>query len=165
VAAVSAVNCARARFHSVARWSLPIVAALSLPSCKTPSLLCVAPSGLNRLTITTEPGTNGGLATEIDLVFVTNKKVYKTIELMKASDYFAQREQLVRDFPSGFKIRSFGLEPTQHQTAYKTEPPCGLVGTLLFINYDNEKPNRIRLKKTKSGTLALGPTEFAWRPK
>jgi hypothetical protein len=82
----------------MAGWSLPILAAVSLASCKTPETLCVALSGLNRLTITTEPGTNGGLATEIDLVFVTDKKLYKTIGEMKARDYFTQREQMVRDF-------------------------------------------------------------------
>jgi hypothetical protein len=149
----------------MARWSLPILAAVSLTSCKTPKLLCVAPAGLNRLTIISEPGTNGGLAVEIDLVFVTNKKVYKAIGEMKARDYFGQREQIARDFPSGFKIRSFGLEQTQRQIAYKTEPPCNLVGTLLFVNYNNDKPNRIRLKKGKAGTLALGPDDFTWRPK
>ena len=165
MAAVSAANGARARFATMAGWSLPILAAVSLTSCKTPKSLCVTPAGLNRLTITTEPGTNGGLAVEIDLVFVTNKKVYKAIGEMKARDYFAQREQMVRDFPNGFKIRSFGLEQTQRQIAYKTEPPCNLVGTLLFVNYNNDKPNRIRLKKSKAGTLVLRPDDFAWRPK
>lgn len=139
--------------------------AASLASCRTPELLCAAPSGLNRLTITAEPGTNGGLAVEIDLVFVTNENVYKAIGEMKARDYFAQRDQMVRDFPTGFKVRSFGLEQTQRQIAYKTEPPCNVVGTLLFVHYNNDKPNRIRLKKEKAGTLALGPDDFAWRPK
>lgn len=141
------------------------MAAMSLPSCATPKAHCIAPSGLNRLTITTESGTNGGLATEIDLVFVTSTKAYKTIEQMNARDYFAQREQIVRDFPTGFKIRSFGLEQTQRQIDYNTEPPCNLVGTLLFVNYNNDKPNRIRLSKVKAGTLALGVDDFTWRPK
>lgn len=162
---MSAASGARTRLKTIAGWSLPILAAVSLTSCKTPKLLCVAPGGLNRLTIISEPGTNGGLAVEIDLVFVTNKKVYKAIGEMKARDYFAQREQMLRDFPNGFKIRSFGLEQTQRQIAYKTEPPCNLVGTLLFVNYNNDKPNRIRLKKGKVGTLALGPDDFTWRPK
>jgi hypothetical protein len=153
------------RCSAIAKWSLPILAAISLPSCETPKSLCVAPSGLNRLTITTEPGTNGGLATEIDLVFVTSKKAYKRIEQMKARDYFAQREQMARDFPSGFKIRSFGLEQNQRLIAYNTEPPCNLAGTLLFVNYNNDKPNRIRLNKVKTGTLALGPEDFTWSPK
>lgn len=140
-----------------------MLAAMALISCRTPDLLCVAPSGLERLTIITEPGANGGLATEIDLVFVTDKKVYGTIEQMKARDYFAQREQMVRDFPKGFRIRSFGLEQTQRQIAYKTEPPCNLVGTLMFVNYNNDKPNRPRLGKAKAGTLVLGPDDFTWR--
>jgi hypothetical protein len=150
------------RFGWIARWSLPVFATLSFSSCKTPKFLCVAPSGLNRLTILTEPATNGGMATEIDLVFVTDKKVLKTIEQLKARDYFAQREQMVRDFSSGFKIRSFGLEPTQREVAYKTQPPCNLVGTLLFVNYNNDKPNRIKLKKAGSGTLSLGADDFTW---
>jgi type VI secretion system protein len=148
----------------IARWSLPILAAMSLPSCKTPELLCVAPSGLSRLTITTEPGTNGGVATEVDLVFVTNKTMYRMLAQMNARDYFAQREQMVRDFPHGFKIRSFGLEPTQREIAYRTEPPCNLAGTLVFTNYNNDKPNRIRIDKARAGTLALGPDDFTWRP-
>jgi type VI secretion system protein len=148
----------------MAIWSLPMLAAVSLASCKTAELLCAAPSGLNQLTITTEPGTNGGLAIEIDLVFVTNKKLYKTIGEMNARDYFAQREQMVRDFPSGFKIKSFGLEETQRKIGYKTQPPCNLVGALLFVNYNNDKPNRIRLRKETAGTLALGPEDFTWRP-
>jgi type VI secretion system protein len=152
------------RAVAVARGWLLMLAAMSLASCATPNFLCVAPSGLGRLTITTEPGANGGLATEVDLVFVTDNRVYERIGQMKARDYFAQREQMVRDFPSGFKIRSFGLEPTQRQIAYKTEPPCNLVGTLLFVNYNNDKPNRIRLKKAKAGTLALGPDDFTWHP-
>jgi type VI secretion system protein len=147
----------------MARWSLPILAVFSFPACKTPSFLCIKPSGLHRLTIITEPGTNGGLATEIDLVFVTDKKVLKAIEQLKARDYFAQREQMKRDFPTGFKLREFGLEPTQRQIAYNTEPPCNLVGTLVFVNYNNDQPNRIKLKNTKSGTLALGAQDFTWR--
>jgi type VI secretion system protein len=142
---------------------VPILAALALPSCETTRSLCIAPSGLNRLTVTTEPGTNGGLATEIDLVFVTSRKLYRTIGEMKARDYFAQREQLVREFPSGFKIRSFGIEQSQRQIDYKTDPPCGLAGTLLFVNYNNDRPNRVRLGEVKAGTLALGP-DFTWLP-
>jgi type VI secretion system protein len=153
------------RFYRTARWSLPILTALCLSSCKTPQFLCVAPSGLNRLTIVTEPGTNGGMATEIDLVFVTDKKVLKTIEQLKARDYFAQREQMDRDFPTGFKRRSFGLEPSQRQIAYKTQPPCNLVGTLIFVNYNNDKPNRLKIKKVSNGTLALGADDFVWRAK
>ncbi len=148
----------------MARWSLPILAAVSLASCRTPESLCVAPSALNRLTVTAEPGMNGGLATEIDLVFVTSRKAFETIGKMKARDYFAQREQMVRDFPTGLRIRSFGLEPAQRQVAYKTEPPCNLVGALLFVNYDNDRPNRVRLGNAKAGTLALGADDFTWHP-
>jgi hypothetical protein len=148
---------------TLAGWSVAMLAAMSLASCKTPESLCLAPSGLNRLTITTQPGANGGLATEIDLVFVTSRKVYEAIGEMKARDYFAQRERMVRDFPTGLEIRSFGLEQGQRQIAYKTEPPCNLVGTLLFVNYNNDRPNRIRLGKAKAGRLALGLDDFTWQ--
>ena len=141
-----------------------MLAAMSLQSCRTPDRLCVAPSGLKRLTITTEPGANGGLAIEVDLVFVTDVKAYSSIEQMKARDYFAKREQMVRNFPKHFRIRSFGLEQTQRQIDYKTEPPCDLVGTFLFVNYNNDRPNRVRLKDAKAGRLALGPDDFTWRP-
>ncbi len=109
-------------------------------------------------------GRQGGLATEIDLVFVTDQTLYGTIAGMKARDYFARREQIVREFPKGLRIRTFELEAAQRQIAYKTEPPCGIVGTLLFVNYDNDQPNRIRLEKAKGGTLVFGPDDFTWSP-
>jgi hypothetical protein len=155
----------RPRFAAIARWSLPVAAAMALPSCETTKRPCVAQSGLDRLTIITEPGTNGGLATEIDLVFITSKKTYEALQQMNARDYFAQRERMVRDFPTGLKIRSFGLEQTQRQIDYRTEPPCHLVGTLLFVHYNNDRPNRISVGKAKAGRLVLGPDDFTWRPK
>lgn len=160
--------------RTVRAWLMPVLALSVLASCRTPSFLCVAPSGLRDLTIKTDSGSNNGQAIDIDLLYFTNKDALKTVEALKARDYFAQKEQLRRNYPTEFKRYEFGFEPTQYRDAeigknktkqqrksYKIQPPCNLAGTLLFVDYNNDlTDHRVNLTKTKKFTLVLGPDDF-----
>lgn len=164
------------RARHAAAGAVLVASCLLLSSCKTPSFLCVKPSGLRALTVLTTASTNDGLAPRIDVVFVTDKAALKLVEKLKAREYFAQKEQLVRDFPKGIRIQEFGLEPTQYiapsrakaagkdvSKAQLIDPPCNLAGSMLFVDYNNDAPNRVKLTKAKAGTLVLGPDDFTWQ--
>jgi hypothetical protein len=139
---------------------------LSLSGCKTPKLLCFSSSGLQRLTITSTAGTNHGRPIAVDLVYVTDRKILAAIEKLKARDYFAVRTQLQRDYPKGLAIRGWELQAGQQVLADTVGAPCNLAGTFLFADFAGEpaEDNRLRLRKVKRGTLALGEAGFSWTP-
>lgn len=166
----------RARRRPGARVLATLFAAAALTSCKTPSFLCISPSGLSSLAVHSDVNTNNGQALQFDVLFITDKAALKTISALKARDYFAQKDQLKRDFPTAVRIRELGLEPAQfvdpslRKTSgkdagviYDFDPPCNLAGTLLFVDYNNDAPNRVKLTKAKAGTLTLGTDDFTWR--
>lgn len=135
-----------------------------LSGCKTPSFLCFSSGGLKRLTITSAPDSNAGRPIAIDLVYVTDKKIVPAIEGLKARNYFATREQLLRDFPRGLARRGWELQAGQQVVFEPVSSPCNLAGTFLFVDMGGSPPqdNRVRLGKVKAGVLTIGANDFDW---
>ena len=153
-----------------------LAAAMMLGSCKTPSFLCVKPSGLRHLAIQTDATIDNGLAPRIDLLFITDKAVLKTVKQKTAAEYFDAKKQLNLDYPKAITTKELGLRSKQYLDPTKRsdmsedmrrviaiDPPCNLAGTLLFVDYNNDAPNRVALTKAKSGTLELHNDSFVYR--
>jgi type VI secretion system protein len=141
------------------------LALATLSGCKTPSFLCFKSSGLGQIVLlNSDPSNNGGRPIAVDLVFVTDKKVLQAIAKLKASEYFALREQFRRDFTKGYEIQSWELTPGQFDGPKSTSAPCNLVGTLVFADYSSEGDHRISIGKVRSGTVVLGAEDLNWVP-
>jgi type VI secretion system protein len=140
---------------ALARGAAPILAAMALQSCATLGPSCAASSGLKRLTIVAELDANGGLPVATDVVLVTSAEAFDAVKGLDARTYFAGRDQLRGDFPKDLKILSFEVSPGQQSVAELPDPSCDAVATLLFANYDNNAPNRLRLGPARAGRLRL----------
>ena len=131
-----------------------------LGACRTPAMLCWAPAGLRRVTIDTSARTNDGRPTTINLLLVTDKAVLEILSKRTSDEYFAQRDQLLLDHPQGFVRRTWELPADMWVKAEDGPVPCNIAGTLVFANFLDGGPHRIRLPKGKEGTLTLGPETF-----
>jgi hypothetical protein len=136
-------------------------AAVSLAACSTPSWLCYFPSGVNSLTILTQPETNMDRAIAVDLVFVTQDPPAQEIGKLSARDYFIRRTQLLRDYPAALNVRSWELAPEQVVLKADVDPPCNLVQTYLFAGYATEGDHRAALGRASSAEITLGADDLA----
>lgn len=135
---------------------------VSLAGCATIGLQCLKPAAPHDITIRSDPDSNGGRPVAIDLLFITDRAALQSIGKLKAHDYFLLRDQLRRDFPKGFQIRSWEVQSGQYVGKTDIKPPCPLVGALLFANFSSEGDHRLSLAKTGSGTIVLGADDFSW---
>lgn len=139
-----------------------MLALVSLASCRTPKLLCFAPTGLKEIGLRSDPGANGGRPVGVELVLVTQKKVLAEVGDLKARDYFARRALLTRKFPKGWLRRSWELQAGQYVPATAIKPPCNLQATMIFADYAGEVDATLRLEKAERGTLVLKDDGIAW---
>lgn len=136
-----------------------------LAACQTLPVPCVRPSGLRAIDINSRPESNDGRPIAIDLVYVTAKPAAAAISKLRARDYFALHDQLLRDYPRDVRTRRWEIQAGQQVAASKVTPPCGLHGTYLFASYQSAGDHRISVGKAKAGALTLGEQEIAWTPK
>lgn len=153
----------RRRWPRAARW-LALALGAGVAGCSTPSWLCVSPPGPTRATLIAEPGANGGSAVAVDLLFINDPLAAKQIAGLSAADYFAQREQLQRDFSSGIATRSWGLAPGQIVRNTPLDAPCNRAATLLFARYLSPGAHRQALKTGGAIVVDLGPQDFTVTP-
>jgi hypothetical protein len=138
-----------------------LTAVVPLAACSTPSWLCYLPSGVNRLTIVTQPDTNMDRAIAVDLVFVTQDPPAQEIGKLSARDYFMRRAQLLRDYPAAVNVRSWELAPEQLVLKADADPPCNLVQTYLFAGYATDGDHRATLSGASSVEVTLGADDLA----
>ncbi|KAK3172158.1 hypothetical protein Dsin_033165 [Dipteronia sinensis] len=148
--------------HSV-RSALVLATLCGLASCKTPKLLCLAPSGLKEIAVRSDATANGGRPIAVDLLFVTDKKVMAEVGDLKARDYFARRPQLVRKYRKGWLRTSWELQTGQYVPAERIKPPCNLIATLVLADYAGEATDVLRLEKAKTGTLLVQDDGLHWQ--
>ncbi len=136
-----------------------------LSGCRTPSYLCVAPGGFKRLEIASDRSSNGGRPIAVDVVFATAKPAAAALSDLKARDYYAQYDQLRRDFPRDLKSARWEIQAGQQVRAAKLSPPCNVAGTFLFANYQSDGVHRVAIGKAKKGVLKLRADDIGWSAK
>ena len=139
-----------------------LMAAAQLAACATPRALCARGSVPRAIAINSEPGTNHGRPIAVDLVFATDPSVSRALSALTARDYFGQREQLRVRFPKGLMMVSWELQAGQYVPNTGLEPPCGVLGTLIFADYASAGDHRISLHGARAGTLVLGADDMSW---
>jgi type VI secretion system protein len=146
------------------RTTVSLLAALALAGCSTPSWLCLAPPGPNKVTLVAEPDANGNAAIAVDLLFITDTVAAQQIAGLSAQDYFVRRSQLKRDFPAGVQIHSWELAPGQIERDSPVSATCNRASTLLFARYATPGDHRQVLTAASSIVVLLGATDFTVSP-
>jgi type VI secretion system protein len=160
------------RGHDPARPRRPAIGAVPglllmascVAGCSTPGWLCYLPPGPSTITLIAEPDANADSAIAVDLVFVSDKTVAQQIATLPAQQYFARRDQLERDFPTGFQVRSWQLAPGQVARQAPTDPTCNRVATLLFVRLSSPGDHRMALATSGSPVVSMNSQDFKVTP-
>ncbi|MBK8174259.1 MAG: hypothetical protein IPK66_02905 [Rhodospirillales bacterium] len=151
------------KFRSIAQAPcIVLLGTAGLAACTSLSrTLCIAPDGPNTVSIVADENSNRDRAVAVDLVFVSDALLAGEIVKLNASDYFAKRTQLERDYPGAMRITSWELAPGQTISDAAIDAPCAVDATLVFANYASPGDHRQRLEDGPSRLLLeLGETDF-----
>lgn len=149
------------------RLSLGLVAVLlmeAVSGCATPSWLCWVPPGPRRVNLIADPSANNDSAVAVDLVLISDQQAASQIETLTAPEFFAHRQQLERDFPGGFEVRSWELAPGQILRDQPVHGTCNRVRTMLFARYATPGDHRQTLQNRSPITIWLKQADFTVTP-
>lgn len=111
-------------------------------------------------------GANGDWPIPVALVAARDPKLLDKLLGMTAKQWFAEREQIRRDYPGGSAFREWEWEyvPGQVVPAQLVEIEGEAIGAVLFANYRSPGEHRVRLPPRSSVGVVLGKDEPAIVP-
>lgn len=109
---------------------------------------------LRTLTLDVVPSANADTPIAVDLVAVQDPDLLKLLLSLPAKQWFAQREQLRRDYLQTVQVWSLELVPGQFMEA-RDMPMTGsrAVGLLVYAGYNNPGTHRLRLDQQQTAWL------------
>jgi len=113
----------------------------------------------NELELVATPAANDNGPTPVEAVMVYDPTLLKTLVTMTAAEWFASRQQLRNDFPTGFASQAWELVPGQRVDLRKLPFQRGLA-LLLFANYRSPGPHRARLDARSRARVTFQDRDF-----
>lgn len=148
--------------------SLPTATRLRAAAALSLTLLAAAcadkPSAmLDTVSVTVAPTANDTTPVAIDLIAVRDKALVDKLGALTAAEWFAQREQAMRDHPATLGLTSWELVPGQTMRVERpqAEPAWAI---LVFANYATPGPHRLRVPDTRTLTLTAGEKDVELAP-
>lgn len=131
------------RDRLMAAWrSMPLLAALCVAGCSS-SLPRV---NVDTLSIDVDTQANLDTPIAVDAVLVRNPQLFDMLLGLPSAKWFAQREQLRRDYPKELSVLSYEVVPGQQiieaPFAFDGERAAGV---LVFADYQTPGAHRVRL--------------------
>lgn len=118
---------------------------------------------LDTVSVTVTPAANDTTPVAIDMVAVRDKALVEKLAALTAADWFAQREQTLRDHPATVGVTSWELVPGQTlHTDLPDQQPAWAI--LVFANYATPGPHRLRVPDTRTLTLTAGDKDVELAP-
>ena len=109
-----------------------------------------------------ERGINNDHPLPVDIVFTANEAAIKRLTELKAEDYFNQREQIRRDFPTGLDILRWEIVPGQAIPTQAVPPQAqGALAAFVFAGYLAPGIHRARIDELRHVAILLGPKSFS----
>jgi type VI secretion system protein len=140
------------RRRSPGLWSMPLVAMLCVAGCSA-SLPRVK---VDSLSIQVAAQANLDTPIAVDAVLVRNPQLLETLLGLPSAKWFAQREQLRRDYPKDLSVISYELVPGQQISDSKFSfDGQRAAGVLVFADYQTTGAHRVRLDGGPSKPLLV----------
>ncbi len=92
----------------------------------------------------------------VDLVLIGHPDLVDQITGLTANEWFGKRAQFRRDYPAELKIYSWELVPGQTVPRQSVSRPDTLWAAIVFANYSQPGPHRLRVDMHRDPTLRLG---------
>jgi type VI secretion system protein len=106
---------------------------------------------LRSITLDVAPMANNDTPLAVDLVAVQDPELFKLLLSIPAKQWFAQRDQLRRDYLSALDVWSLELVPGQFMESRDIPMAAkGAVGLLVYAGYNNPGVHRLRLEQRKA---------------
>jgi type VI secretion system protein len=125
---------------------------------------CAAKVSTRRFDVVAVPAANRDSPIPVDVVIIRDDALVPVVTAMSARQWFAGREQMVRDHPKGLEYRGWEFVPGQ--TAAIDPLPFSRKGKALFLfaDYLSEGVHRLRVDPMKKFRLVLGAEGFTAEP-
>ena len=101
---------------------------------------------------------NNGNPVALDLVMVSDKKLFEKLREMTAEEWFKSREQIKLDFPKKgqVEVKSWEWVPDQRVSVNEIVVPAEIRGGIVFANYFKPGAHRAVFNPRKPFTIKLG---------
>ncbi|MEA2237466.1 MAG: type secretion system protein [Thermoanaerobaculia bacterium] len=110
--------------------------------------------------VTVAPDANENSAVAVDLVVVYDSKVADDLLKLPASDWFARKQQFVKDNPRKVAVHGWEWVPGQRVDDKAVSYEAGAKKIVLFANYATEGVHRRALDPQQPFHLTLGAIDF-----
>ena len=135
--------------------------------CLTATATCSSDGGTRlRLEVATTARANKNSPVPITLVAIRDPKLFDRVAKLNAKQWYEQREQIRRDFPSGSAFAEWDWEfvPGQSPPPMVIEVDKKAVGAIIFANYRAPGDHRFRIGPQRRMRIDLGDDDFIVSP-
>ena len=110
--------------------------------------------------VTVAPDANENSAIAVDLVVLYDAKLVEQLLKLKASDWFKQKNQFVRDHPNQVAVHGWEWVPSQAVKPQTISYGSGARKVVLFADYVSEGDHRATVDPQQSFRLLLQKIDF-----
>jgi type VI secretion system protein len=97
----------------------------------------------------------------LDLVHVLDPAALDQVAELSAAEWFARKEQVLRDWPTGIVVASYEVVPGQAMPLLRLEGPEGdAYASFVFARYFTPGVHRARLDRIEHAVVELGRDSF-----
>ena len=107
------------------------------------------------------PDANEDSPVAVDLVFVYDKKLLETLLKTPASEWFANREQFLKDYGNALVVETWEWVPGQQIDRMSVAYRPGARRVVLFADYVTEGEHRATADPQEPFRLVLGARDFS----
>lgn len=136
-----------------------LAASLFLSGCKTG--LFPPRVNLNDITLIAQAKANDDSPVAVEIVIVRDEALAAKLQETTASQWFETRNAFQTTYPKEIQTWYYELPPGKQLTVHPTEfSGKSAYALLLFANYRNNQPNRLRLDPYSKATVLLSEKEI-----
>lgn len=107
------------------------------------------------------PDANEDSPIAVDLVFVYDKKLLDTLLKTPATEWFAKREQFIKDYGNALVVEKWEWVPGQQIDRISIPYRAGARRVVLFADYVTEGDHRATADPQEPFKLVLGTRDFS----
>lgn len=155
------VRRAWGRGVAAAGFAVAVVAFSFLAGCSVAGKVRNAFGGQLPIEVTVAPHANEDTPVAVDLVVVYNSKLVDELLKLPAADWFARREQFLKDYPETLIVEKWEWVPGQQVEPISLAYRAGAKRVLLFADYVTDGEHRAAIDPQKPFRLVLGDRDFA----
>jgi type VI secretion system protein len=137
------------------------ISAFGVTSCGVTTKIRSAFGGELPFRVTVAPDANENSAIAVDVLVVYDAKVLDQLMKLRASEWFARKQQFLNDYSEEVTVRGWEWVPSQVVEEQSIAYRSGARKVVLFADYHTEGDHRASVDPQQFFHLMLGPLDMA----